>query len=315
MSSVPLSDSQNHARSTHPTTEFAPHKTLHFYQNDHLASELAGPGNRHIFWAIGKALAQFEQANGTKILQVDDANSVIGVLTGANTGLLAYPPYGYLAAGKMLALIGFNGQWQDPASLTYLLGNGHRPFHTSIGRFGIADTQSPFDKGGLNSYAYCAGDPINRDDSTGSVFQWIRKIFNRPRKPSTNNTIIKLAQQTKIAADIGLKVESPPPTYQQTLAQEGWPGVPSPRYTRIPEEGQTTRNINLGVELTPIEAGVARSKLLKLDILKKSFETHVPIGNNPEQKRMRDITRLQNQELIILHRLNLATRQNTGLHP
>lgn len=315
MSSVPLSDSQNHARSTHPTTEFAPHKTLHFYQNDHLASELASSGHRHIFSAIGKALAQFEQANDTKILQVDDANSVIGVLTGATTGFLAYPPYGYLTAGKMLALIGFNGQWQDPASLTYLLGNGHRPFHTSIGRFGIADTRSPFDKGGLNSYAYCAGDPINRDDSTGRMFNWIRKIFNKPQKPSTYDTIIKLAQQTKIAADIGLKVESPPITYQQLLEQEEWLAAQPPRYTKIPEKGQTTREINLGVELTPIETGVASSKLLKLKILKNSFETHEPIGNNPEQKRMRDIMRLQREELIILHRLNIATRQNTGLHP
>ncbi|RMU75656.1 hypothetical protein ALP24_200133 [Pseudomonas syringae pv. aptata] len=34
-------------------------------------------------------------------------------------------------------------------------------------RFNSPDSMSPFGKGGMNAYAYCAGDPVNRSDPTG----------------------------------------------------------------------------------------------------------------------------------------------------
>ena len=34
-------------------------------------------------------------------------------------------------------------------------------------RFNSPDTLSPFGKGGINAYAYCAGDPVNRSDPSG----------------------------------------------------------------------------------------------------------------------------------------------------
>ncbi|WP_147458691.1 RHS repeat-associated core domain-containing protein, partial [Pseudomonas savastanoi] len=34
-------------------------------------------------------------------------------------------------------------------------------------RFNSPDSLSPFGKGGMNAYAYCAGDPVNRSDPTG----------------------------------------------------------------------------------------------------------------------------------------------------
>ncbi|KPY35049.1 Uncharacterized protein ALO52_00166 [Pseudomonas syringae pv. primulae] len=36
-------------------------------------------------------------------------------------------------------------------------------------RFNGTDDLSPFGKGGLNAYAYCAGDPVNRSDPSGHV--------------------------------------------------------------------------------------------------------------------------------------------------
>lgn len=307
------SDSPSQTTPMHPTTESGPHKTVHFYQNDQLATELARSGNRHVFWAIGKALAQLEQPKNARILQVDDANSVIGALTGADPEFLAYPPYGYLTAAKMLALIGFNGKWQDPASLAYLLGNGHRSFHTSIGRFGIADTLSPFGKGGVNSYAYCAGDPINREDSTGRWFGWIRNKFN---KTPTYNTIGKLLNQGKslpnLAIGISEKIDTSLPSYRQALAEGGWPGVRPPKYTKAPNPRQTTNNINLGVVLTPIEKSLAIAETQKLKRRIDYFKTHTPLFKNPELRRMEDILGVEREELIITHRRVLAIRQNTA---
>ncbi|WP_448100453.1 RHS repeat-associated core domain-containing protein [Luteibacter jiangsuensis] len=47
----------------------------------------------------------------------------------------------------------------------YLLGR--RPYHPALRRFLVPDTMSPFDAGGVNRYAYCGGDPINRIDPSG----------------------------------------------------------------------------------------------------------------------------------------------------
>lgn len=64
---------------------------------------------------------------------------------------------------------GFNGRHRDVASGHYLLGNGYRAYVPQLGRFLSPDSLSPFGKGGLNAYAYCAGDPINFSDPSGHV--------------------------------------------------------------------------------------------------------------------------------------------------
>lgn len=49
----------------------------------------------------------------------------------------------------------------------YLLGNGYRAYNPRLRRFHSPDSVSPFDEGGLNAYAYCESDPVNRSDPTG----------------------------------------------------------------------------------------------------------------------------------------------------
>ncbi|MFJ4048631.1 RHS repeat-associated core domain-containing protein [Pseudomonas hunanensis] len=80
---------------------------------------------------------------------------------------LAYSPYGYLSIFQ--AVLGFNGGRPDPVTGCYLLGNGRRVFNPALMRFISPDRMSPFAAGGLNSYAYCIGEPINRLDPSGNV--------------------------------------------------------------------------------------------------------------------------------------------------
>lgn len=76
-------------------------------------------------------------------------------------------PYG---SGKPSdRLPGFNGERVDPVSGTYHLGNGYRAYNPVLMRFNCPDSLSPFGAGGINAYAYCAGDPINHTDPSGHL--------------------------------------------------------------------------------------------------------------------------------------------------
>lgn len=68
-------------------------------------------------------------------------------------------------------LLSYNGERRDPVSGVYQLGNGYRSYNPALMRFHSPDSFSPFGAGGINPYAYCAGDPINRSDPSGH-FSW-----------------------------------------------------------------------------------------------------------------------------------------------
>ncbi|WP_305887845.1 RHS repeat-associated core domain-containing protein, partial [Pseudomonas sp. SDI] len=57
----------------------------------------------------------------------------------------------------------------EPMTGHYLLGS-YRGFNPLLMRFNSPDSFSPFGSGGLNAYAYCAGDPVNRRDPSGHSF-------------------------------------------------------------------------------------------------------------------------------------------------
>ncbi|PYC19570.1 RHS repeat-associated core domain-containing protein [Pseudomonas mosselii] len=86
----------------------------------------------------------------------------------------AYSPYGVptTVSGPRLA---FCGQLRDPMTGVYHLGNGHRSYDPGLRRFLSPDRLSPFGAGGLNTYAYCQGDPVNYRDPTGGV-QWANLV-------------------------------------------------------------------------------------------------------------------------------------------
>ncbi|WP_418949153.1 MULTISPECIES: RHS repeat-associated core domain-containing protein [Pseudomonas] len=77
----------------------------------------------------------------------------------------------------------FNGEYFSPVFGGYLLGNGNRCYSPNLMRFLSPDTLSPFDKGGINFYAYCSGDPINYVDPSGQFS--VKKLLSiRSRRPA-----------------------------------------------------------------------------------------------------------------------------------
>ena len=115
----------------------------------------------------------------TILLVTDHQHSVISALAATRPQYIAYTPYGHRPTENgLMSLLGFNGEQPDPLTGHYHLGNGYRQFNPVLMRFNSPDSWSPFGDGGINSYAYCEGDPRNRSDPTGHV-----NVFNALKKP------------------------------------------------------------------------------------------------------------------------------------
>ncbi|MBP2084477.1 RHS repeat-associated protein [Pseudomonas putida] len=88
-----------------------------------------------------------------------------------------YTAYGYSERPSNTTVLGFNGERLAVELASYLLGNGYRAFSPVLMRFHSPDSLSPFGEGGLNSYAYCSNEPVNRRDPTGHGFE--RNVVTR----------------------------------------------------------------------------------------------------------------------------------------
>jgi RHS repeat-associated protein len=174
-----------------------------FYLKDRLATEIQGAVQRSIMQHEYQLLAEQQRQSSTaetRLLATDQQRSVLNVLDATRPYPFAYSPYGHRpAANGLLSLFGFNGERQDPVMGCYLLGNGYRAFNPVLMRFNRPDSLSPFGRGGLNAYAYCMGDPINRMDASGR--SWTKAISLLFSDPSLAKTI-KLKNKVDIASDI-----------------------------------------------------------------------------------------------------------------
>ncbi|WP_130906855.1 RHS repeat-associated core domain-containing protein [Pseudomonas sp. Sample_16] len=139
-----------------------------FFQRHHLATQIQGQVQRSIFQNEDQQLAQQRRQGAeieTALLATDQQRSVLHTI---NSSPVGYTAYGYRpSSSAVFSVLGFNGEPWDPVTGRYLLGNGYRAFNPVLMRFNSPDSWSPFGEGGLNTYGYCLGDPINRRDPTG----------------------------------------------------------------------------------------------------------------------------------------------------
>ena len=155
-----------------------------FYAKDRLTTETQGDVQRSIFAYHDRLLAHVNRRLGgsqSTLLATDLQQSVLQTLSATQNESIAYTPYGHRSQNS--PLLGFNGERPDPTTGHYLLGNGYRAFNPVLMRFNRPDSMSPFGKGGLNAYAYCAGNPINIIDPTGHFLMPI--LRNAAKKLAT----------------------------------------------------------------------------------------------------------------------------------
>ncbi|BBP67472.1 hypothetical protein PHLH5_50130 [Pseudomonas sp. Cab53] len=178
-----------------------------FYLKDRLSTEIQGSARRSIFQQGDLVLAQQQQQDDavkTTLLTTDQQRSVLHAFDTSQPHILAYMPYGHRALKQgLLSLLGFNGERPEPVTGHYLLGNGYRAFNPVLMRFNSPDTMSPFGKGGLNAYAYCQGDPINRADPNGHTF--INSLLALAGLRTASDTVRIHGIKLKVPANVPLE--------------------------------------------------------------------------------------------------------------
>lgn len=147
--------------------------TLHFYQGDHLHCSVGATTSRTLLRNQNLPLAEQQHQAGNasaKALATDTQGSVLRAQAGMQTKSLSYTAYGHSPNEDGLdSLAGFNGEARASQTGCYLLGNGYRAYNPVLRRFNSPDSLSPFGDGGLNAFAYCAGDPVNHTDPSGHM--------------------------------------------------------------------------------------------------------------------------------------------------
>jgi len=148
-------------------------KTRRFYQNNRVSTEINDALTSSVFRHNGGLLAQ--RIPGTEeahlLMGVSNTDTVLTELRRAGKKQFPYTPYGRRQSqgewNSPFAPCAFNGEQLDSMTGCYLAGNGYRLYSPTLQRFCSPDNLSPFEKGGINAYVYCTGDPVNRVDPTG----------------------------------------------------------------------------------------------------------------------------------------------------
>ncbi|MBH8612750.1 RHS repeat-associated core domain-containing protein [Pseudomonas mohnii] len=230
-----------------------------FYCESRLATEIQGATKHSIIQHDDLLLAQQQRegdALDTTLLATDLQRSVLHTLKkGLPPRPIAYSPYGHHPVlNALLSLLGFNGERPDPVTGCYLLGNGYRAFNPVLMRFNSPDSWSPFGKGGLNSYAYCLDDPINRTDSNGHIsFRALAlsmRVFSRRKTIESRVYELVRTTNTEFSASI-LKTDQTTTLYMDSTGNtKRWQTNPTLEQTAFNavngRDLQLTSNTNQG---------------------------------------------------------------------
>ena len=188
-----------------------------FYQKDHWVTAIQGHVATSLLRNNHQALAQLDPTE-TSLLTTDLPGSAISLVKPRHpVNNVIYSPYGYSRSlDSAGALVGFNGELPEALTGHYLLGNGHRAYNPVLMRFNSPDSLSPFSKGGINAYAYCSGDPVNRQDPTGRFFTKLLKMLWRvpPAVAATGSAAVvapNVFEQAQEVAKLGYKALVPGP--------------------------------------------------------------------------------------------------------
>lgn len=165
-----------------------------FYLENRLVNEIDSEWFRTVFRyediLLAESVLDQRSSQIAHLLKTTDGqSSVLHTQFALRSDVFNYTPYGHHDSSiSQVGLLRFVGERPEGVTGHYLLGNGYRAFNPAVMRFNTPDNLSPFDKGGLNAYAYCGGDPVNHVDPDGHVAvlfkaasRFLRLIGRTPR--------------------------------------------------------------------------------------------------------------------------------------
>jgi RHS repeat-associated protein len=206
-------------------------QSLLFYDSNKLVTLSQKTFNHSLLRAGNASMAeQRAQSDGqTTLLATDLTGSVTHAKTNTDREPATYTAYGYRTPSDTAPALGFNGEYLNSTLPLYLLGNGHRSFNPALMRFHSPDSLSPFGKGGVNSYTYCGGDPINRLDPSGRFFRTLLSGI----KGAKNLMKLRVPRKFRATPDTPSTQGEPPPAYHRYTNANSKP-VPPPPYRPLP---------------------------------------------------------------------------------
>ena len=286
--------------------------TKKFYSEDLLSTEISSGNSKRIFRSSSIPLAEAHTTptNDTQLLVADDKGTVLNASIITNS-TQRYSPYGL--ASKIFSLLAFNGERLDVQMGAYLLGS-YRIYSPTLMRFCSPDNKSPFEIGGINSYAYCLNDPVNYTDPSGHV-----KLANKRQviggkvystKLGKNGELIerplKEKDRTTLKRELAeAKMDLENPKYWLDRATEELKSAKS-RYTQ--EQAAIKKIDNTpGRDRSPSKQAERRTHLSNLDEVVKKF---VALESTIEKEKTRtaNINELKQSSQNLIVKINELLR-------
>ncbi|MHC8388498.1 RHS repeat domain-containing protein [Pseudomonas sp. MDT2-39-1] len=117
------------------------------------------------------AESRLSQSIRTVLLTGTDGQGSVRLESDSENRLVSYTAHGADDENAQ-SRVGFAGELRDTVTGLYHPGS-YRPYDPELMLFLAPDSASPLGDGGLNRYAYCGGDPVNRVDPDGhSFWKW-----------------------------------------------------------------------------------------------------------------------------------------------
>lgn len=238
-----------------------------FYKAGLIVTETQGGAQRSFFQHNRQLLAcrtVVGKSSSVSLTTNDLQNSVLSAVKVNQTDAFVYTPYGHHQPAHHLP--GFNGERPDPITGHYLLGNGYRAYNPVLMRFNGADSLSPFGKGGLNAYAYCAGDPVNRNDPSGhELIDTLISVFYIAAGVATAGIGLAIARPSFKAVLKGVKVKP-------ATADVGRHSLPLRR------PANTTEKLSAGVAAGAITTGLMWGAAFTVKNVDPDSPVHRPLA-------------------------------------
>ncbi|WP_122585503.1 RHS repeat-associated core domain-containing protein [Pseudomonas viridiflava] len=290
----------------------AQESVLRFYQKSRLTVEIQGAVRRRIFQSGDHLLAEHSMegsAARVDMLGTDVQRSVLHAVTAHERQSLVYSPYGHRLQGDSVS--GFNGERADPVTGHYPLGNGYRAFNPVLMCFNQPDTLSPFGRGGLNAYAYCLGDPVNRIDPSGrspaifSLAHFPDEILEQVFKHLQGKDLVNMSRTSSRMAGVASGLPIPTVDTESLLALQTIKGELSGEALGVlPSALKRNDPYRAGFELAALNIKEDRSRLIKnAQRIKQSMRDRVA-GRNAsysafEAQVRRDRRRYSDNALVL----------------